>query len=80
MSMIYDDRIIVIDASVANGAKIVEECDVTGTNIDVHDSVIVIKFWPCWQIKTHKRGVDEAFKTVEKILKKYKVEYEVKKF
>lgn len=80
MSLIYDNRVIVFDASVANGAKIVEECDMTGTNIDIYDSAIVIKFWPCWQMKGNKRGIDDAFKKVKKILKKYNVEYKVKKF
>lgn len=80
MSLIYDNRVIVFDASVTNGAKVVEECDMTGTSVDIYDSVVVVKFWPCWQSKGNKRGIDDAFKRVKEILNKYNVEYKVKKF
>lgn len=80
MSLVYNDKVIVFNSNVPNGAKVVAEVDMTGTSVDIYDSVVVVKFWPCWQMKGEKRGIEDAFNRTKEILKKHNVEYKVKKF
>ena len=81
MGIVYNDKVIVFKSDSVNAVKAKEECDsMTGTSVDVHDGVIVIKFWPCWQMKTDKRGIEDAFKKAQETLNKYDIPFKVKKF
>ena len=81
MSMVYDDKMIVFDASARMALKAKEEIDTqTGTSLDVHDTVVVVKFWPAWQSRKHEKGIDDAFKNTKEILEKYGLDYRIKKW
>lgn len=82
-SIIYSDIIVVFKAGVQNGARILAEVDnVWNASVAMHDSLIVVSFWPETDTShpDKPKNINKGLKEVKDILKSYGVDYKIKKF